>query len=261
MTGRLAHVASPGPRSNGRRNGGGGLTSYAGLEFVRRWLQRDGLLALLRRELATALPATDYGAVRLVPVVLALLLSGGRRVRHLHYLVGDPLVLRFCALRRLPRARTVGGWLGAFRARRLPRLQWVHDARDSPGRAPAADHRCRRGRRPACRSRGRSVATIPITARRRATTRSRPTRRRAGRCGGPEPAGQGRRGLRSEPEPPAPHHRPAPGGLAQTLGAFRRRDDSPLRALCLPRAGILTHLTAVRSSTSGPLRASLTGSR
>ena len=57
-----------------------GLTSYAGLEFVRRWLRRDGLLALLRRELATTLPASDYGVLGLVLVVLALLLSGGRRL-------------------------------------------------------------------------------------------------------------------------------------------------------------------------------------
>jgi hypothetical protein len=100
-----------------------GLTSYAGLEFVRRWLRRDGWLALLRRELTTALPPTDYGVVGLVLVVLALVLSGGRRLRHLRYLEGDPLVHRFCGLRRLPTARTVGRWLAAFRARHLPALQ------------------------------------------------------------------------------------------------------------------------------------------
>jgi hypothetical protein len=103
-----------------------GLTSYAGLEFVRRWLRRDGVVALLRRELTRALPATDYGVVRLVLVVLALLLSGGRRLRHLRYLASDPLVLRFCGLRRLPTARTVGRWLAAFRGRHLRRLQDVN---------------------------------------------------------------------------------------------------------------------------------------
>jgi hypothetical protein len=96
------------------------------LEFVRRWLRRDGWLPLLRRELATALPPTDYGVVGLVLVVLALLLSGGRRVRHLRYLDGDPIVRRFCALRYLPTARTLGRWLGAFRVRHLPPLQWVN---------------------------------------------------------------------------------------------------------------------------------------
>ena len=94
--------------------------------FVRRWLHRAGWVTVLRRELATALPSTDYGVVGLVLVVLALLLSGGRRVRHLRYLDGDPLVQRFCGLRALPTARTVGRWLAAFRARHLPRLQWVN---------------------------------------------------------------------------------------------------------------------------------------
>jgi hypothetical protein len=103
-----------------------GLTSYAGLEFVRRWLHRDGVVALLRQELATALPATDYGVLGLVLVVLALLLSGGRRLRHLRYLDRDPVVLRFCGLRQLPTARTVGRWLAAFRAQHLPRLQRVN---------------------------------------------------------------------------------------------------------------------------------------
>jgi hypothetical protein len=77
-----------------------GLTSYAGLEFVRRWLHR---VTMLRRELATALPPSDYGVVGLVLVVLALLLSGGRRLRHLRYLDGDPLIGPARAARRLPR--------------------------------------------------------------------------------------------------------------------------------------------------------------
>jgi hypothetical protein len=103
-----------------------GLTSYAGMEFVRRWLHRDGLCALLRRELAPALPPTDYGVLGLVLVVVALLLSGGRRLRHLRYLDRDPIVRRFCGLRHLPTARTVGRWLAAFRAPHLRRLQWVN---------------------------------------------------------------------------------------------------------------------------------------
>src|SRR5207245_9275892 len=92
-----------------------GLTSYAGLEFVRQWLRRDGWLTLLRRELARALPPTDYGVVGLVLVVLALVLSGGRRLRHLRYLDGEPIVQRCFVLRPAPTARTLGPVVGAFR--------------------------------------------------------------------------------------------------------------------------------------------------
>ena len=102
------------------------MTSYAGLEFLRRFLHGGGWVRTLHRELAAALPPTDFGIVGMVLAVLALLLSGGRRVRHLRYLDGDPVVHRFCGLRQVPTPRTMGRWLGAFRARHLPRLQWVN---------------------------------------------------------------------------------------------------------------------------------------
>src|SRR5262245_23114502 len=103
-----------------------GLTSYAGLEFVRRYFARLGVAAMLRRELAAALPRTDFGVPAMVLVVVALVISGGRRLRHLLYLDGDPLVLRLCGLTRLPTPRTMGRWLRAFRARHLPALRWVN---------------------------------------------------------------------------------------------------------------------------------------
>jgi len=103
-----------------------GLTSYAGLEFVRRYLSMIGLVGMLRRELGGVMPRSDFGAPTMILVILALLISGGRRLRHLLYLDGDPMVLRFCGLRRLPSPRTVGRWLGEFRARQLPRLQWLN---------------------------------------------------------------------------------------------------------------------------------------
>jgi hypothetical protein len=43
-----------------------GLTSYAGLEFVRRYFGLLELAALLRRELASALPRTDFGVPAMV---------------------------------------------------------------------------------------------------------------------------------------------------------------------------------------------------
>jgi hypothetical protein len=99
-----------------------GLTSYAGLELVRRYLSMIRFAGLIRRELGSHLPATDFGVVSMVLVVLALVISGGRRLRQLLYLAGDPLVLRLCGLKRLPTPRSVGRWLREFRAHHLPRL-------------------------------------------------------------------------------------------------------------------------------------------
>ena len=81
---------------------------------------------LLRRELAAALPRSDFGSIRMVLVILALIISGGRRVRHLLLLAEDPLVLRLCGLRRMPTPRSVGRWLAAFRGKHLPALQRVN---------------------------------------------------------------------------------------------------------------------------------------
>jgi hypothetical protein len=100
-----------------------GLTSYAGLELVRRYFRSLELVRRLRRHLRGQLPATDFGIVPMVLVLLALLVSGGRRLRHLMYLAGDPLVLRLCGLSRLPTPRTVGRWLCQFRDRHLHRLR------------------------------------------------------------------------------------------------------------------------------------------
>ena len=54
------------------------------------------------------------------------LLSGGRRLRHLRDLDGDPIGRRFCGLRQLPTARPRGRGLGAFRGRHLLPLQRVN---------------------------------------------------------------------------------------------------------------------------------------
>jgi len=101
-----------------------GLTSYAGLEFLRRYAGTIGLAHQLRRYLATHLPRTDFGIASMILLLLALVISGGRRVRHLLYLQGDPLVQRFCGLTRLPTPRSVGRWLREFRAHHLP---WVQE--------------------------------------------------------------------------------------------------------------------------------------
>jgi DDE family transposase len=88
------------------------LTSYGGLELVRRYVRR---LDLPRRlHAACAGLGGDYSGARLGLLLVALLYVGARRLEHLQYLVGDPLVRRFAGLARVPTARTVSNWLRRF---------------------------------------------------------------------------------------------------------------------------------------------------
>ena len=76
------------------------LTSYGGLELLGRYLRRIDLGARLRQAFAGL--RSDYGSARIALVLLALFYVGARRLEHLRYLGGDPLVTRFCGLARLP---------------------------------------------------------------------------------------------------------------------------------------------------------------
>ena len=91
-----------------------GLTSYAGLELLLQYFRGLGLVRWVREAIGQALPATDYGASRVVMLLLTMLISGGRRVRHLGYLRNDPIVARTCGLRSLPTSRSVARWLASF---------------------------------------------------------------------------------------------------------------------------------------------------
>jgi hypothetical protein len=62
----------------------------------------------------------------MVRVVLALVLVGGRRMRHLGYVAGDPLFHRFCGLAHLPSARTLSRWLKSFNETWVERLRAVN---------------------------------------------------------------------------------------------------------------------------------------
>src|SRR5215468_2946940 len=88
------------------------LTSYGGLELLRRYISRLGLPARLRTACATV--GGDYGGARLALLVMSLFYVGGRRLEQVRYLAGDPLITRFCGLARLPTSRTVVHWLKQF---------------------------------------------------------------------------------------------------------------------------------------------------
>jgi hypothetical protein len=77
------------------------LTSYGGLELFSRYFRKVAVIARLRRALA-AIP-NDYGSARLALLLVALFDFGARRLEHLRYLAGDPLLARYrpcCSLGR-----------------------------------------------------------------------------------------------------------------------------------------------------------------
>src|SRR5262245_33964137 len=122
------------------------LTSYGGLELVRRYLRQIDLPR--RLHVACAALGGGYGGARLALLPLTLPYVGARRLEHLQYLVGDPLVRRFTGLARVPTARTVSNWLRRVTQESLGplmRLQSGARARHGGSTArPAADTRCRR---------------------------------------------------------------------------------------------------------------------
>lgn len=104
-----------------------GLTSFAGLELVRRYFRSIDLAGRIRRHLGNAGLDGDYGVVSMMLLVIGLLICGGRRMQHLLYLKEDPLVLRLAGLKRLPTPRTLGRWLRRFRLEHVDRLLRVND--------------------------------------------------------------------------------------------------------------------------------------
>ena len=88
------------------------LTSYGGLELLRRYVRQIQLPKQLRA--ACAALGGDYPGGRLSLLLLAVFYVGARRMEQVRYLVGDPLITRFCGLARLPTARTLSNWLQRF---------------------------------------------------------------------------------------------------------------------------------------------------
>jgi hypothetical protein len=98
------------------------LTSYAGLELVRRYIERIGLRGRLRAVLADCGVGGDYDGSSLVILVITLLMVGARRLRQPAYIGSDPLVRRTAALARIPSATTVRNWLRQFTQPKVEQL-------------------------------------------------------------------------------------------------------------------------------------------
>ena len=90
------------------------LTSYGGLELLRRFLVLIDLRARIQCVFAAQPLGGDYGACQLVLLVIGLLVVGARRLGHLRYVAKDPLFARLCGLSRIPSDRTVANWLKQF---------------------------------------------------------------------------------------------------------------------------------------------------
>jgi Transposase DDE domain group 1 len=102
------------------------LTSYAGLELVRRYFERLRLRARVSQALASCGLKGDYASSQLVVLVITLLVVGARRLEQLGYIATDPLVRRISELSRIPSARTVRNWLRQFTHRSVEALRQLN---------------------------------------------------------------------------------------------------------------------------------------
>lgn len=104
------------------------LTSYAGLELVRRFLSRLDFFGQLRRAARIAHVGGDFSFGKVVLTVLAMLLAGAKRLRHVEFLQDDPLFLRFAGLSRAPTARSLSRALKRMTFRtwsELDSMSWI----------------------------------------------------------------------------------------------------------------------------------------
>ena len=103
-----------------------GLTSYAGLELLRRYVGSIRLHDTLRSKASSRLPSSDYGNTSLCLLLLGLLISGARRIGQLRYLEHDPVIRRLTGLQQLPTPRSVTRWLSTMSASGVAALSRVN---------------------------------------------------------------------------------------------------------------------------------------
>jgi hypothetical protein len=100
-----------------------GLSSYAGLELLIRYLRSIRFNKLIRHNFQGVSFGSDYNIVTMIRLLTGMVLVGGRRLRHVEFLRGDGLFERFCGLFRLPSERTISRWLKHFTLQSVERLQ------------------------------------------------------------------------------------------------------------------------------------------
>jgi hypothetical protein len=98
------------------------ISAHGGLELFRRFLVAIDLRGRVRVLFRNTSLDGDYGAVRMVMLLVGLLVIGGLRVTHLAFVGTDPILLRFAGLHLTPSDRTVVAWLKAFTPQTLERL-------------------------------------------------------------------------------------------------------------------------------------------
>jgi hypothetical protein len=104
------------------------LTSYAGLELVRRFLKRLNFFAELRRSAEAAKVGGDVSFAKVVLIVIGMLLTGAKRLRHVEFLRDDPMFVRFAGLSLVPTDRSLSRALRRMSFRTWPeldRLSWL----------------------------------------------------------------------------------------------------------------------------------------
>ncbi len=89
------------------------LTSYSGLMIFQALFKRLDLKARLRASQSKPKTAKSYGRHVVLLALIVHLLLGGRRLREMEYLKGDPMVLRSIGVRQLPDVSTVSRTLSS----------------------------------------------------------------------------------------------------------------------------------------------------
>lgn len=90
------------------------VSGFGGLELFRRYFAIIGLNTRIRSAFQAHRLSGDYSVVHFILVMITLWLTGGRRLSHIPFLNGDPLVKRLCGLKSLPSDRSVSRWLWQF---------------------------------------------------------------------------------------------------------------------------------------------------